>query len=256
MIDPLTLNCAFDLESFINLTPDLICIAGYDGYFKKINPAVSKALGYSDEELFSKPISHFIHTDDKLITGRKREKILNGIPLLNFENRYLTKSGETVWFAWTSIPIKSEQVVFAIAKNITHKKIEASGQLALSNNIETGSKLLTAPDAVASASDQAWLFEVELLVRKYIGKTTISIGFLSHELSISERQLYRRVKSILGVTPNQYIRNIRLRIAKEAIETGKYRTVSEISYLAGFDTPAYFSRLFKDVYGTDVFDSL
>jgi PAS domain S-box-containing protein len=253
--DLLALNYAFDLESFINLSPDLICVAGYDGYFKKINPAVSETLGYSNEELFSMPISHFIHADDKLITGRKREKILKGVPLLNFENRYTTKSGDIVWLAWTSIPIKAEQVVFAIAKNITYKKIEESEQLSL-RGIQTGNKLLTASGAVISASDQAWLFELEQLVRKYIGKIDINIGILSNELSISERQLYRRFKSILGITPNQYIRSIRLQVAKEAIESGKYRTVSEISYAAGFDSPAYFSKLFKNVYGSAVYDSL
>lgn len=256
MMELLAVNNVFDLESFINLSPDLVCVAGFDGYFKKINPAVTKTLGYSEEELFSKPISHFIYEDDKLTTGRNREKILNGIPLLNFENRYVTKSGDIVWFAWTSIPIKAEQVVFAIAKDITKKKNEIYNLLALSSKHPKESKIKVHTDQFPSAPDQAWLFEVQLLVRKYAGKMNINIAFLSEELSISERQLYRRIKSILGVTPNQYIRGIRLQVAKEAIETGRYRTVAEISYIAGFDTPAYFGRLFKEVYGVNVNDLL
>ncbi|MCU0400384.1 MAG: PAS domain-containing sensor histidine kinase [Algoriphagus sp.] len=116
----------FDYELFFELTADLFCIAGYDGYFKKINTSVSKVLGYSMEELYSRPISDFIHPEDKSTTTRVREQLLQSKPLLNFENRYLTKTGETVWLSWTSMPIDSEQVVFAIAKNITHKKeIEA-----------------------------------------------------------------------------------------------------------------------------------
>lgn len=116
----------FDYELFFELTADLFCIAGYDGYFKKINSSVSKVLGYSEEELFSRPINDFVHPEDKFTTAKMREQIHQSKPLLNFENRYLAKSGETVWLSWTSMPVDSQQVVFAIAKNITHKKeIEA-----------------------------------------------------------------------------------------------------------------------------------
>ena len=112
----------FNLELFFNLSPDLLCIAGYDGYFKKINPTVSKTLGYTNDELFASPIDSFVHPEDRAITSKKREHIIDDNALLNFENRYVTKSGEIVWLSWTSIPIKSEKVVFAIAKVITHKK--------------------------------------------------------------------------------------------------------------------------------------
>ena len=112
----------FNLELFFDLSPDLLCITGYDGYFKKINPIVSKTLGYTNEELYSNPVSSFIHPDDKDVTAKNRKNILKNIPLLNFENRYVTKKGEIVWLSWTSMPVQSEQVVFAIAKNITHKK--------------------------------------------------------------------------------------------------------------------------------------
>src|SRR5476651_2310119 len=108
----------FNLELFFELSPDLFCIAGYDGYFKKINPTVSKTLGYTDEELFSRPIDSFVHPDDRDVTSKKRGTIIKDNPLLNFENRYITKGGDIVWLSWTSMPIKSQNVVFAIAKII------------------------------------------------------------------------------------------------------------------------------------------
>lgn len=121
-------------EHFFELSPDLLCIAGFDGYFKKINPAVSKLLGYSNEELLSKPINEFIYVDDQQITAKFREKITKNIPLLNFENRYITKNGEIVWLSWTSMPIESEKLVYAIAKNITHnKKHEEDRNILLAN---------------------------------------------------------------------------------------------------------------------------
>jgi len=111
-----------EFEHFFELSADLLCIAGFDGYFKRINPSVSKLLGYTNEELFSKPINEFIHPDDMVMTTKAREGLKKNNPLLNFENRYITKSGETVWLSWTSMPSYESQTVFAIAKNITYKK--------------------------------------------------------------------------------------------------------------------------------------
>ncbi len=112
----------FNYSLFFELSPDLLCIAGFDGYFKKINPAVSNLLGYSMEELYSKPINDFVYTEDKNFTGRVRKELTKAKPLSHFENRYLTKSGKIIWLSWTSLPIEGEHLVFAIAKDITHKK--------------------------------------------------------------------------------------------------------------------------------------
>ena len=89
----------FNYELYFDLSPDLLCIAGYDGYFKKINPSVSNTLGYSMEELYSKPINDFVYHDDKDITERVREEWTKSKPLHNFENRYQTKSGDIVWLS-------------------------------------------------------------------------------------------------------------------------------------------------------------
>jgi PAS domain S-box-containing protein len=112
----------FEYERFFDLTPDLLCIAGYDGYFKKVNKAVCRVLGYSFEELYSRPINDFIYFEDQKMTSEFRNEIINSTPLLDFENRYVHKSGEIVWLSWTSQPIEDKQLVFAIAKDITHKK--------------------------------------------------------------------------------------------------------------------------------------
>ncbi|OOG77986.1 PAS domain-containing sensor histidine kinase [Flavobacterium sp. A45] len=128
-----TPNSNYIFEHFFELSADLLCIAGFDGFFVKINPAVSKLLGYTNEELFSKPINEFVHKDDRVHTAKVRKELLNNNPLLNFENRYVTKNGEIVWLSWTSMPITEEKLVYAVAKNITHnKKIEEERNLLLS----------------------------------------------------------------------------------------------------------------------------
>jgi PAS domain S-box-containing protein len=259
------LNEIFDLEYFFHLSPDWLCVAGFDGYFKKINPAVSRTLGYTDSELFAKPIDSFVYPEDRSITASKRESIKKNNPLYNFENRYVTKSGEIVWLSWTSMPVKSQQLVFAIARNITDKKkLEEFSRTSLvsaqnSEILKAGDLSRTdllKPISELSIADQLWLYELETLVRKYIGKVDLGIVLLSSEMGLSERQLHRRIKNTTGVTPNNYIRRIRLQMSMEAINSGKYRTVAEISYVAGFETPAYFRKLFKEFYGRDVAELL
>ncbi|MFC5270271.1 PAS domain-containing sensor histidine kinase [Adhaeribacter terreus] len=112
----------FKYDLFFELSADLLCIAGYDGYFKKINPAVSELLGYTTEELLAKPINDFVYEEDKFQTAQVRTELTKAKPLRNFENRYVTKAGEIVWLSWTSQPIESEKLIFAVAKNVTHKK--------------------------------------------------------------------------------------------------------------------------------------
>ena len=62
-------------EPFFELSPDLLCIAGFDGYFKRINPAVSKTLGYSMEKLYLRPINDFVYYDDKDVTTKVRSDL-------------------------------------------------------------------------------------------------------------------------------------------------------------------------------------
>ena len=65
----------FKFELFFELSPDLLCIAGFDGYFKKINPAVSNLFGYTMEELYARPINDFVYDDDKEITAKLRKEL-------------------------------------------------------------------------------------------------------------------------------------------------------------------------------------
>jgi PAS domain S-box-containing protein len=112
----------FELFTLFEMTPDFVCIAGRDGYFKKVNPAVPAKLGYTAEELYARPISSFIYPDDVELTSRQRQTLLNGKALLNFQNRYLTKAGTIIWLEWTSIYVPDQEIVFAIAKDITASK--------------------------------------------------------------------------------------------------------------------------------------
>ncbi|MGW8121217.1 PAS domain-containing sensor histidine kinase [Roseivirga echinicomitans] len=135
-------NLNLHSEYFFKLSPDLLCIAGHDGFFKRINPAVSKLLGYTEEELLSNPVNTFIHPSDRDLTSQYRESIKAGNPLLNYENRYVKKNGDIVWLAWTSMPLMGEGLVYAIAKDITHKKQLEEERNALLANLSVMNKKL------------------------------------------------------------------------------------------------------------------
>ena len=113
------------LSDFFELTPDLVWIVGKDGYLKKVNPAVSRKLGYTVEELLSRPVTSFIHPDDVEETLQNRSRLFQGEILHNFCNRYLASNGAVIWLEWTSVYMANREIVLAIAKDITdRKKIE------------------------------------------------------------------------------------------------------------------------------------
>ncbi|MEO6282379.1 MAG: PAS domain S-box protein [Dyadobacter sp.] len=109
-------------DQIFHHAPDIICTVGMDGYFKKINPALSELLGYSEKELMDNPVVKFIHPDDKFKVMRDLQTNKNGGGSFYFENRCITKSGQVKWLAWTSTPATENGQIFAVAKNITEKK--------------------------------------------------------------------------------------------------------------------------------------
>src|SRR5688572_15024767 len=118
----MTNDQAFLMLTLFERTPDLVCIVDKPGRFITVNPAVVKTLGYSKEELFSRPVSVLIHPDDREITAAQRSRLLDNEPLINFQNRYIAKDGSIVWLQWTSVYIPEREIVFAIARDITIKK--------------------------------------------------------------------------------------------------------------------------------------
>ncbi|HUS36274.1 MAG TPA: CHASE3 domain-containing protein [Verrucomicrobiae bacterium] len=110
---------------FFTLSPDMYFVAGTDGYFKEANPAAQRILGYTAEELRSKPFIDFVHPDDREATMAESARVNSGQRTVYFENRYLTKDGTYRWMLWSSAPVLEENLIYAVARDITeHKKIE------------------------------------------------------------------------------------------------------------------------------------
>src|SRR6266404_2489579 len=79
---------------FINLSVDMFCIAGFDGFFKSLNPSFERTLGFTDEELLARPYLEFIHPDDRQATTVQAHRVETR-EVLAFENRYLCKEGSS-----------------------------------------------------------------------------------------------------------------------------------------------------------------
>jgi PAS domain S-box-containing protein len=111
---------------------DMIYMAGFDGYFKVLNPSWSRILGWSEEELLSKPWIAFVHPDDQKATTNARATLIEGKEVFQFENRYICKDGGIRWLSWNSYPYPKDRVMFGVARDITEQK-EAEDRLAAVN---------------------------------------------------------------------------------------------------------------------------
>ena len=104
------------------------------------------------------------------------------------------------------------------------------------------------PTILMSTLDKKFKDKVESIVAQHIGDNNFNVDRLAELLNLGRTTVYNRTKSILGVSPNMYIQNERLRIAAELLLQGEH-TVSEISDKVGFSDATYFYKCFKNKYG-------
>ena len=128
-------------DTFFNLSIDSLVIASKDR-FVKVNPSLSKLLGYSDQELLEKPFTEFIYPDDIPITKEEIEKLEKGTNLINFKNRWVCKDGSVKWLSWNATADVNTGTLYAIVKDITEElKLEEEEEKALNELFESQQKL-------------------------------------------------------------------------------------------------------------------
>ncbi|WP_017663394.1 PAS domain-containing sensor histidine kinase [Baaleninema simplex] len=112
----------FGWGNVFKLSPDLHCIAGLDGYLKRLNPAWELVLGYSLEDLKSRPFVELVHPDDLERTLEAARTLAEGGVHETFENRYCCRDGSYRWLQWTAISLVEQQLIYAVARDITRRK--------------------------------------------------------------------------------------------------------------------------------------
>lgn len=267
IIKKIVINDKYDsldnFEKFFDFSPDLLCIAGYDGYLKRVNPAVSKLLGYSNEELLSKPIDEFVYKSDRNKTSIARDELRKKVSLFDFENRYVTKSGEIVWLLWTSLPIDSDKMVYAIAKNITYKKKlekDRNAHLAELTKINHEFKQLTystTHDIMSPVNNMLAVFE--LLDHSTI-KDTDTLEFISILQSSTEglKQTLNEYISVLNEKNeiNSHLEKLSLNTALNETLVSINSIINNSSAIINVDFSAYDAITFNKGYLKSIFLNL
>jgi PAS domain S-box-containing protein len=129
-----------ELDRYFTLSIDMLCIAGSDGYFKRLNPAWQNTLGHTTEELTSKPYVDFVHPEDRQRTIHEAEKLGRGSSTISFENRYLCSDGSYKWLSWTAALFAEGQLIYAVAREITELKQTQDALVRAKEEAERASK--------------------------------------------------------------------------------------------------------------------
>lgn len=119
----------FDANIFFTLSKDLLCIADDNGYFTRLNPAWTETLGYTIEEMLSRPYVEFVHEDDRVRTAGAADFLMPSGHVRDFENRYRTKDGAYRWLRWNATAYGGS--IFAVAYDITDRKAAEQALLEL-----------------------------------------------------------------------------------------------------------------------------
>jgi len=114
------------MYDFFDFSNEMLCVADHRGYFVRVNPAWTKSLGWSAQELTSRPFIDFVHPDDMAATLREAELLLGGKhETILFENRYRTTTGDYRWLSWQVRFAPGSRELVATARDVTEQKRQA-----------------------------------------------------------------------------------------------------------------------------------
>jgi PAS domain S-box-containing protein len=111
-----------EVDRLFTISPDLIVVAGFDGYFRRVNPAFESRLGYTQQEALSRPLLDFVHPDDRRPTEEEGQHLQEGQTTISFVNRYLCKNGSHRWIEWTATPVIEERLTYAVGRDVTERR--------------------------------------------------------------------------------------------------------------------------------------
>ena len=111
-----------ELDRFFRLSLDLFCVATFDGYFVRMNPAWQTVLGHPEADLRASPFMDFVHPEDRDATIEAMSALLTGAQLIGFENRYRASDGSYKWLQWAAAPFAAQGLIYATARDVTDRK--------------------------------------------------------------------------------------------------------------------------------------
>jgi PAS domain S-box-containing protein len=140
-VDVARIEAEQERDRFFNLSIDMLAIGNFDGYFTRLNPAWERTLGFTIAELMARPYLDFVHPHDRALTSAIAQELIAGEGAVSFENRYLCKDGSYRWLLWSAIPYLEQQLVYAIAHDITERQRAERDLQESQDSLKTGLKV-------------------------------------------------------------------------------------------------------------------
>jgi PAS domain S-box-containing protein len=194
-----------------NNAVNLTAIAGFDGYFKRINQSWMKLLGWTEEEMLTKPFIDFVHPDDLDSTKNASRHISRGNNLETFENRYRCKDGSYRWLLWASASDAPRQLIYATAVDITERKKNEEELLRSKQNLEIAAENLVEQNRLLD--EFAHIISHNL--RSPIGNIQALIGLLNKYSSVEDYSMvFDKLKNLaknLSETMNELMDTLKVK---------------------------------------------
>lgn len=190
-----------NFEYFVNESPDLVFIADNNAYFKVVNDAFVNILGYSRNELLSRPFLEFIYPDDLEKTFKEIKLLTLKNPTIDFENRYIKKNGQLVFLEWRANLNISNNLIYAIARDVTDMRKTQEKLLSSEKSLNEAQKIakIGSWDFNLTTQGLNWsnelykIFEIEKkdfepnLYGKYLSR------FLEDDIEVLNKNIYNTI---------------------------------------------------------------
>ncbi len=169
---------ALAADKFFKMSLDMMIIAS--DKFIKINPSVTKTLGYSEQELFGKPFLDFVYPEDVENTLKEVAKLKTGALTINFENRYMCKDGSLKWILWSASPDTVTGLLYAVARDITQMKNDTEKLSLYTKKVEEDERQIQA--IFEGAPDPVFLIDSENKIIRWNIRAEAVFGWTKNEV--------------------------------------------------------------------------